>query len=278
MKLPMFSKREMDQNRHTVFWMTFALLVLISAVLGGFLGVIFGYAVELPRVSELQENQPSLVSYVYARDGRIIGQFALEKRILVTYDEIPDQVKNAILAAEDAYFFTHSGIDFRAMFRTAINDIVNWELKGGSTLTMQLAKMRFTSTEKTFERKIKDVFYAVDIEKNYSKEQIFTFYANQIWMGHGRYGIAAAADFYFNKDIENLTLAESALLAGIIQIPARYSPIRHPERAKTRRNWVLGEMLDKKFISQDEYQLAINEPIYGLGRDDQLNPAPYFVE
>jgi penicillin-binding protein 1A len=267
-----------NQNRHTVFWMTYAVLVLVTALLGGFLGVLFGYAIDLPRVSELQENQPSLVSYVYAQDGRIIGQFALEKRILISYDEIPENMKNAILAAEDAYFFRHSGIDFRAMFRTIINDIINWELKGGSTLTMQLAKMRFTSTEKTFERKIKDIFYALDIEKNYSKEQIFTFYANQIWMGHGRYGIAAAADFYFNKTLDDLTLAESALLAGIIQLPARYTPIQHPDRARSRRNWILTEMLDKGFITRDQFQQASEEPIYGKGRDDQLSPAPYFVE
>jgi len=267
-----------DQNRHTVFWVTFGILLLLSAVLGGFVGVIFGYVIDLPRVSELEENQPNLVSYVFARDGRVLGQFALEKRMLVSYDEIPERVRLAILAAEDANFFNHSGIDFRAMFRTAVNDIINWELKGGSTLTMQLSKMRFTSTEKTFERKIKDLFYAIDIEKNYSKEQIFTFYANQIWMGHGRYGIAAAADFYFNKILDELTLAEAAQLAGMIQLPARYSPLRHPDRAKTRRNWVLGEMLDKGFIGRQEYEQALQEPIEVKGRDDQLSPAPYFVE
>ena len=261
-----------------VFWASFMLLAVGCAVAGGLVGLVFGYAVDLPRVEELQENQPNLVSYVYSADGRVVGQFASERRMTVSYDQVPERMKQAVLAAEDANFFKHPGIDFRRLVVTAFRDVVYREAKGASTLTMQLAKMRFTSTEKTFERKIKDFLYAIDIEKSYSKEQIFTFYVNQLLIGHGRYGLAAGADFYFHKTLDELTLAECALLAGIIQLPGRQSPILHPDRALARRNWVLGRMLDVGFIGVDEYRSAVEEPLEVKGRDDEQSPAPYFVE
>jgi penicillin-binding protein 1A len=273
----MFAPRLRKHTRF-VFWTTYGLLVLAAIAAGGLVGLLFGYAVDLPRVSELQLNRPALVSYVYSSDGRIIGQFAQEKRILVTYEQIPERMKQAVLAAEDANFFEHPGIDVLAIARTAFWDLIHWERKGGSTLTMQLSKLRFTSAEKTLERKIKDALYAIDIEKNYSKEQIFTFYANQIPMGHGRYGLAAGADFYFHKTLAELSTAECATLAEVIQVPVRLSPITHPKRALARRNWVLGRMHELGFIDQSEYQTALTEPMDVKGRDDDQSPAPYFVE
>lgn len=240
--------------------------------------MMFGYVVDLPRVEELQNQQPSLVTTLYSADGRIIGQFAAEKRQLVTWEQIPVTLRNAVVAGEDGNFFRHPGVDIQRLLATAFWDVVRWERKGGSTLTMQLAKLRFTSTEKTFERKVKDMLYAFDIEKNYSKEQIFTFYANQIPMGHGRYGFAAAADFYFHKSLDQLTIAECAVLAGIIQAPGRQSPILFPERALVRRNYVLGQMLEEGYITSEEHRLAREEPLVVKGRDDQQSFAPYFVE
>ncbi len=272
------SASSLRKHARYVFWTTYGLLVLGAIIAGGLVGLVFGYAVDLPRVSELQLNRPALVSYVYSSDGRIIGQFAQEKRILVTYEQIPARMKQAILAAEDANFFEHPGIDFVAIARTAFWDLIRWERKGGSTLTMQLSKLRFTSAEKTWERKIKDALYTIDIEKSYSKEQIFTFYANQIPMGHGRYGIAAGADFYFHKTLADLTTAECATLAEVIQAPGRLSPITHPGNALTRRNWVLGRMDELGFIDDAEYQKAVAEPLDVKGRDDEQSPAPYFVE
>ena len=272
------TSRSQENRRHYLFWLTYGILLLTASVLGGVVGMIFGYAVDLPRVEELQRNQPNVVSYLYSQDGDVVDQFALEKRFLVSYEQVPGIVRNAILAAEDKEFFSHHGIDFRALFRTAVRDVLRGELKGGSTLTMQLSKMRFTSTEKTFERKIKDALYAIDIEKNYSKERIFTFYVNQIWMGHGRYGIAAAADFYFHKTLDELTTSEAAMLAGLIQLPGRYSPINHPDRAFWRRNWVLGQMLENEFITPAEHEAYIEEPLKVFGKDDFRSPAPYFVE
>ncbi|GAB4115408.1 MAG: PBP1A family penicillin-binding protein [Acidobacteriota bacterium] len=265
-------------RRHLLFWASYLLLAVGCAVAGGVAGLLVGYAVDLPRVEELENQQPSLVTYVYSADGKVIGQFASEKRQLVTWEQIPERLKQAVLAAEDANFFKHPGVDLQRVIATAFWDVVRWERKGGSTLTMQLAKLRFTSTEKSLERKIKDALYALNIEKNYSKEQIFTFYANQIPLGHGRYGFAAAADFYFHKPLDQLTLAECAVLAGIIQAPARQSPILYPERALARRSYVLRRMLEVGFIGPEEFRQAMEEPLAVKGRDDQQSPAPYFVE
>lgn len=261
-----------------LFWSTYLLAVLICAGAGATVGLLLGYAVDLPRVQELEAQLPEVSTYVYSADGRIIGQFAEEKRVPVRYEEIPVRLRQAILAAEDASFFAHPGIDFSRLAVAALRDVVRGERKGASTLTMQLAKMRFTSTEKTLERKIKDVLYALNIEKTYSKEQIFTFYANQIFLGHGRYGVAAAADYYFSKPLNGLTTAECALLAGIIQAPSRHSPITQPENALSRRNWVLGRMLELGFIDRDEYETALSEPMQIKGEDDSSTLAPYFVE
>lgn len=266
------------KDRHLFLWFSYFLLAVGCCVAGGVAGMMFGYAVDLPRVEELENQQPNLVTTLYSADGRIIGQFASEKRQLVAWEQIPEQLKLAVLAGEDANFFKHPGVDLWRVLATAFWDVVRWERKGGSTLTMQLAKLRFTSTEKSFERKIKDALYALDIEKNYSKEQIFTFYANQIPLGHGRYGFAAAADFYFHKTLDQLTLSECAVLAGIIQAPARQSPILYPERALSRRNYVLGRMLEVGFIGREEYRQALEEPLAVKGRDDQQSFAPYFVE
>ena len=174
-------------KRKHLFWASYAVSVVVVALIGALGGLLFGYAIDLPQVEKLQEVRPNIVSYVYSDDGRILGQFALEKRVLVSYDQIPETLMNAILSTEDASFLEHSGIDFRRLFVAAVRDIVLGERKGASTLTMQLSKLLFTSSEKTIERKIKDMLFALEIEKNYSKEQIFTFYCNQIYMGHGTF-------------------------------------------------------------------------------------------
>ena len=268
----------LEQKQHHLFWGSYALLVLAVAILGLGAGLLFSYAIDLPQVEQLEEVRPNIVSYVFSDDGRVIGQFALEKRILVTYEQIPESLKNAILAAEDADFFQHSGIDFQRLFVTVIRDILYGERKGASTLTMQLSKLLFTGSEKTIERKIKDMLFALEIEKNYSKEQIFTFYANQIYMGHGTYGVASAADFYFNKSFAKCTVAESALLAGIIQVTGRNSPINHPEEALRRRNVVLRQMYEKNFIDAVTLQEALGEPLIVRGKNYEQSPAPFFIE
>ncbi|HSR68064.1 MAG TPA: PBP1A family penicillin-binding protein [Acidobacteriota bacterium] len=261
-----------------VFWAFYALAVVAAMLLGGLAGMVFGYALDLPRVDELGDIRPGTVTEIYSADGRVIGQLALEKRILIRYQDIPEQMKDAVLAIEDADFFEHAGIDFQRVLATVVNNIINWERKGASTLTMQLSKLRLTSYERTYERKIKDALYAVEIEKNYSKEQILTFYFNQIYMGHGIYGIATAADFYFSKGLDELTLAESALLAGLIQSPPRYSPINSMERAAARRNIVLGRMRAEGMIDVQQMEEARQEPITLDVRKQDPGIAPYAVE
>ena len=265
-------------NRQRLFQATYSLLV-VAAAAGGLLGgLIFGYVLDLPQVEQLQAVRPNIVSYVYSDDGRVLGQYALEKRTLITFEQIPQDLTNAILTAEDADFFRHSGIDFQRLAVTVVRDILYGERKGASTLTMQLSKLLFTGSEKTIERKVKDMLFALEIEKNYSKEQIFTFYCNQIYMGHGTYGVASAADFYFHKTIDQLTLAENALLAGIIQVPGRQSPINHPKEAVRRRNLILSRMYSDNQIGAAQFEEARKERLVVEGKNYDQSPAPYFTE
>ena len=270
-------RNAMKSEHHLLFWTTYGLLAVLVALVTAVGGVLLGYVIDLPQVEQLQEVRPNIVSYVYARDGRVLGQFALEKRILVSYEQIPEVLKQSILAAEDEDFFEHPGIDFQRLFVTALRDIFLGERKGASTLTMQLSKILFTGTEKTLERKVKDMLFAIEIEKQYTKEQIFTFYCNQIYMGHGTYGIASAADYYFHKPLDDLTLAESALLAGIIQVPERHSPINYPDRSLSRRNSILRRMQDEGLIDEEVARETQKEPL-GVRGKNYRSPAPYLVE
>ena len=272
------TRRKRQGQRHYLFWTTYGILVLSAAVVGAAGGLIFGYTFDLPQVKQLQEIRPNVVSYVYADDERVLGQFALERRILVAYEQIPETVRNALLATEDQNFFRHTGIDFRRLLSALIQDILFWEKKGASTLTMQLSKLRFTSPGRTIERKIKDMLFAIQIEKNFSKEQIFTFYCNQIYLGHGNYGIAAAADFYFDKPLDQLNLSESALIAGILRSPQNYSPINHPQRALRRRSYVLGRMHEEGYLDDATWRAALQESLAVSGKNREEGPAPYFVE
>ena len=272
------SRRQKKSRPRYFFWLTFALLALGAALAGTLTGLVLAYGIDLPEVEDLQRSQPSVVSYVYASDNRVLGQFALEKRRLVTYEEIPLAVKHSILAIEDANFFEHPGIDLIRLIITIIKDIALGERKGASTLTMQLSKLRFTSTERTFERKIKDMLFAIQIERTYSKEEIFTFYCNQIYMGHNRYGVATAANFYFQKSLSELSYSEAGVLAGLIRSPVHNSPINHPERAMGRRDLVLRRAYDEGFISTETYRESLQESLQLNTSSDAQSPAPYFVE
>ncbi|MBI4456537.1 MAG: PBP1A family penicillin-binding protein [Acidobacteria bacterium] len=254
-------------------------MILIVAVGGAIAGLIVGYGFNLPAVQQLENVRPDVISYVFADDGRPFGQFAIERRILIGYKQIPLRFIQAIIATEDQNFFKHSGIDFYRLGRAALEDLFAWKkAQGASTLTQQLSKLRLTSSEKTFERKIKDMIFALQIEKQYSKEQILTFYCNQIYLGHGNYGVAAAADFYFSKTPDQLTLAECALLAALARSAVWYSPIRHPDRALARRNLVLQRMENEKYIDRALAVKTTKEPIVLNIRDNTNSIAPYFVE
>src|SRR5476649_1210315 len=215
-------------------------LFVVVAMLGIVSGVMFAYAGDLPQVSALDNYSPSTITRIYASGGQVIGEFATQRRVVVGYDDINPVLKQAIIATEDTEFDTHVGVNVWRIFVAAVTDVVERRrAQGASTLTQQLArnlKEQFGLTnEKSFERKIKEVILAVQIEKRYTKKEIFTIYCNQMYLGHGAYGVEAASRLYFNKSNKQLTLDEAALIAGIFQTPERQSPFVDMRRATSRQ-------------------------------------------
>ena len=207
--------------------------LFVAAILGGALvGVFFAFESDLPQVTSLEDFQPNIITQVFASDGSVLGEFAIEKRVVVEFRDIPPVLRNAIVAVEDEDFWKHIGINPWRIPGAALANLRSGRRgQGFSTLTMQLTRLLFLTPEKTYERKIKEVILAFQIEKNFTKEEILTLYCNQIYFGHGNYGVEAASRFYFGKAVKDLTLPEAALIAGIAQSPARHSPIEHPDRA-----------------------------------------------
>jgi len=257
----------------------FLILVLLSAGIGALGGLVFVYSSDLPQVHELEDYRPDVMTELYADDGSPIGSFALERRVIVTYNEIPPVLRDAVISIEDRHFESHWGIDILRILRATITDLMEWrKAQGASTLTQQLSKKLFLTSEKSFRRKIQEILLAIQIERRFTKPQIFTMYVNQMDLGHGNYGFAAAAQFYFGKRLDQLTLPEAALLAGLPQRPPAYSPLLHPEAARRRRNVVLMAMHENGKISQAQLRQAVAAPL-GLNVQRWSNTvAPYFVE
>ncbi len=256
----------------------FAFLLLGAIALGAAAGLLFVYASDLPEIRALEDYRPNVVTELYADDGQLIGSFALQRRILMTYEQIPRVLKDAVLVTEDQHFEEHWGVDFPRVAQAAWRNIVQRrKAEGASTLTMQLARVLFLSPDKSFRRKVQETLLAIQIERHYTKEQIFTMYANQIYLAHGNYGFEAAAQFYFSKPASQLNLTEAALLAGMIRGPS-YSPVLHPPRALQRRNLVIERMGHEGKITPREAQEAIKQPL-GLKLQYPRNDlAPYFFE
>jgi penicillin-binding protein 1A len=257
----------------------FLTLVLLSAGMGALAGLVFVYSSDLPQVRELEDYRPDVMTELYADDGTLIGSFALERRVIVTYNQIPPVLKDAVLSIEDRHFESHWGIDVVRIVRAAVTDLVEWRrAQGASTLTQQLSRKLFLTPEKSFRRKIQETLLAIQIERHFTKPQIFTMYANQVDLGHGNFGFEAAAQFYFGKHLDQLSLPEAALLAGIPRTPSGYSPLLHPERARGRRNQVLAAMLENGKITLTQFRDATAAPL-GLSIQRWNNSvAPYFVE
>ncbi len=254
--------------------------LFVAAVIGGaLLGVFFAFESDLPQVTSLEDFKPNIITQVFARDGSVIGEFAIEKRVVVQFRDIPPVLRNAIVAVEDADFWKHIGINPWRIPGAALANLRSGRYSQGfSTLTMQLTRLLFLTPEKTPERKIKEVILAFQIEKNFTKEEILTLYCNQIYFGHGNYGVEAASRFLFGKPVKDLTLEEAALVAGIAQSPMRQSPIENPERALARRNHVLDRMAEEKYVSREEAEAAKARPIALRLRRDPPSVAPHFVE
>src|SRR5438128_2827357 len=240
-------------------------LFIVVAMLGVLSGVMFAYAGDLPAVSALDNYSPSTITRVYASNGQVIGEFATQRRVIVGYDDINPVLRNAIIATEDAGFNKHFGLDvWRIVAAAAIDIIERRREQGASTLTQQVARNldQFGLTkQKLFERKIREMILAIQIEKRYTKKEIFAIYCNQMYLGHGAYGVEAASRLYFNKTNKQLTLEEAALIAGIFQTPERQSPFVDMKRATSRRNTVLQRMADERYITQDEADAAKQKPI-----------------
>lgn len=234
----------------------------------------------LPSIENLKNYKPPIVTRFYSEDGEVIGEFFLEKRTVVPLEKIPKHLIQAIVAGEDARFFQHKGLDYWAILRALLKNIFSGEaLQGGSTITQQVVKSLLLTPEKSLARKIREAILAFNIEKYLSKEEILYLYLNQIYFGHGAYGVAAAAENYFGKPVEDLNLAESALLAGLPQAPSKYSPHANPEQAKRRQSYVLGRMVEEGILSRYESQEALQTQIRIAGKQNSLfEKAPYFVE
>src|SRR5579863_5517182 len=259
--------------------LVFFTLLLLSVGIGALAGLIFVYSSNLPQVTALEDYRPDVMTELYADDGTHIASFALERRVILTYNQIPPVLFNAVISVEDRHFESHWGVDVVGIIRAGIRDLLEWrKAQGASTLTQQLSRRFFLTREKSWRRKLEEMLLAIQIERRFTKPQIFAMYANQMDLGSGNFGFEAAAQFYFGKHASDVTLPEAALLAGLAQNPNVYSPLRHPDRALQRRNQVLLAMLENHKISEAQYRDAKAAPLgLNIQRWDK-NIAPYFVE
>lgn len=256
-----------------IFGISFAIVILGSSI---FMRQVFK---DLPSVDKLSEYTPSLATYVYDINGNVITEYSVERRSFLTLDRIPLDLQNALIAMEDNDFFNHWGVSIKGILRAVLRDLLHRKVRqGGSTITQQLSKLIFLKPERTISRKIKEIFISLQIERNFSKQEILQMYFNQIYFGGGVYGVQTASKVYFGKDVENLNISECALLVGIIPAPEKYSPFTNPEIAKKRRDLVLLRMYEEGYIKKDEYENAKKETIPDKKSLIYSSNAPYFTE
>jgi penicillin-binding protein 1A len=267
------------EHRRRAARITFYLLLALSSLFGAMCGLMLVYSIDLPQMDDLVRYRPATTTELYDIHGRIFGSFALERRVVVPYAEFPPVLREAIISIEDKSFESNWGVNLFRAVGAAYRDLHSQgRAQGASTLTMQLARNLFLSSEKTYGRKLQEVFLSMQIERRFTKEQIFALYANQIYLGHGTYGFEAGSEFYFSKHAHDLTLPEAALLAALPKGPEYYSPLRNPERALRRRNLVLSEMLHDGKITEAQ-AAAAEATSLGLHIEAPANSeAPYFVE
>jgi len=254
-------------------------LVALAVVTGSLAGITLIYSADLPQIADLEKYRPSTTTELYDRKGRVIGSFALERRILVNYNDFSPVLRQAVISIEDKNFESHGGINFFRIFGALIHDLrTHGRYQGASTLTMQLARNLFLSSERTAGRKVQEAYLAIQMERALTKQQIFTLYGNQIYLGHGMYGFEAASEYFFSKHANNLTLTEAALLAGLPKGPVGYSPILSPDKCLRRRNLVLTEMESDHTITHDQAEAARNAPLGLHIAPTEGAVAPWFQE
>ncbi len=285
-KTPSQIRKERSRNksgglgRTLLLW--FVGLAVFSMVAGAaaLAGLYMYLSQDLPKISRLADYRPPVVTTVYAADGRKIAEFYKERRILVPLSKIPKQLVQAFVAAEDARFYTHKGIDFLSIIRAFFKNLeAGTIVQGGSTITQQVTKSFLLTPERSYKRKMKEAILAYRIDKVFSKEEILYLYLNQIYLGHGAYGVAAAAENYFGKEVSDLNLAESAMMAGLPQAPSRYSPFRFPKKAKERQVYVLQRMVTEGFISREQADEAMRTELDIHPRKNwYIDEVPFYTE
>ncbi len=255
----------------------FGIILAVGLFIGG---VFFYFSIGLPNVRSLADYRPKTISYIYDRHGEVVAEFFDERRIVVSLDKIPKDLVHAFIAAEDSHFYQHEGIDYQGILRAMFKNIEARKIvQGGSTITQQVARSMLLSRRRTWARKIKEAILAYRIEHYLTKDEILTLYLNQMYLGNGAYGVEAAAQNYFGKHVWELTLGECAVLAGLPRAPALYSPVRHPQRARERRAYVLKRLYEDHYITRQQMEDALAEPIHTVRT---VNPffvkAPYYSE
>ena len=258
---------------------TFLALLALAIIAGSLTGLMLVYSVDLPQIADLEKYRPITATDLLDVHGRVFGSFALERRIVVPYEALPPVLRQAVISIEDKNFESHWGVNIFRVLGAAYHDLTsNGRTQGASTLTMQLAKNLFLSSQQTFGRKLQEIFLSIQIEHAFTKEQIFTLYANQIYLGQGVYGFEAGSEYYFSKHARDLTLPEAALLAALPKSPTAYSPIANPDHAFRRRNMVINSMLEDGVITNAQANAAKAAPL-GLHIEPPSNSvAPWFVE
>ncbi len=261
-------------------YLTYITLTIILSVVLGVSGIFLYLAPQLPQVNSLLDIKLHIPLRIYTNDGELIGEFGEKRRTPVNIEHVPDKFKQAFLAAEDDQFYQHSGISYKGLSRAILQMISgSRQQSGGSTITQQVAKNYFLTPEKTIIRKLREIFLALQMEKELNKEQILELYVNKIFLGHKSYGISAAAQTYYGKKINELTIAEMAMIAGLPKAPSSYNPLSNPERAHIRRDWILGRMLKLKYISAEEFQTAISTELSAKRHNIAVDvTAPYVAE
>ena len=239
------------------FSLKFIIIFIITIIIFSF-STLWYFSVGLPDYKKLSNYQPPISSRVYSEDGKLIAEYAIQKRLFVPYESIPEVVVNSFLSAEDKNFFNHPGVDAKGIIRAVVNNIKNItqnkRLEGASTITQQVAKNFLLTNEVSIKRKIKEAILAFRIERAYSKERILELYLNQIYLGQGTYGIAAASLEYFDKSIKELNYADAALLAALPKAPSRYNPYKYPKIGKFRRDLVLKNLNENNFITKNQLE------------------------
>jgi penicillin-binding protein 1A len=253
-------------------------LILFSFLVGISVYLYFSYT--LPPIRSLADYKPPIITQVFSKNGELIGEFFKERRIVVPIERISEILRQAFVAAEDARFFEHEGISYIGILRAIAKNIMAGRfVQGGSTITQQVVRSLLLSRERTLSRKIREILLAHRIEKYLTKEEILYIYMNQIYLGHGNYGVEAAARDYFGKGVEELSIAEASLLAGLPRAPETYSPIHHLPQAKKRQAYVLARLVENGYISNEEAERASSAPLEIKIRENRfLNTAPYFTE